>query len=47
MAGLVLLLAGTAAGFSLDPDTATVYRGEPHSWFGFSVAAHRDHDTGW
>ena len=42
-----LLLAVSAAGFSLDVDRAAVYSGDSGSLFGFSVAAHRDQQTGW
>ena len=42
-----LLLAVSVAGFSLDVDRAAVYSGDSGSLFGFSVAAHRDQQTGW
>lgn len=34
-------------GFNIDTSSAVVYQGAQDSWFGFSVAAHRDQDTGW
>ena len=33
--------------FNIDTISAVVYQGAQDSWFGFSVAAHRDQDTGW
>ena len=33
--------------FNIDTNSAVVYQGAQDSWFGFSVAAHRDQDTGW
>lgn len=42
-----LLWVGTVASFNLDPGHGVVYSGQPGSLFGFSVAAHRDRNTGW
>ena len=46
--GLTLaLLCTPALSFNLDTENAVVYQGERDSLFGFSVAAHRDQQTGW
>ena len=34
-------------GFNIDVESAVVFQGSRDSLFGFSVAAHRDQDTGW
>ena len=44
---LGLGLASPANSFNLDTENAVVYQGDPDSLFGFSVAAHRDQQTGW
>ena len=44
---LVLQLFSTAHSFNLDTENPVVYQGDPDSLFGFSVAAHRDQQTGW
>ena len=33
--------------FNVDVESGVVYQGRQDSLFGFSVAAHRDQDTGW
>ena len=46
--GLTLaLLCTPARSFNLDTENAVVYQGDRDSLFGFSVAAHRDQQTGW
>ena len=41
------LVLTTVTGFNLDVENPVVYQGDPDSLFGFSVAAHRDQQTGW
>ena len=46
--GLTLAQLWTPAiSFNLDTENAVVYQGDRDSLFGFSVAAHRDQQTGW
>ena len=47
--GLALTWLGPSPAFSfnLDTENAVVYQGDRDSLFGFSVAAHRDQQTGW
>ena len=46
--GLTLAwLTPPANSFNLDTENAVVYQGDRESLFGFSVAAHRDQQTGW
>ena len=42
-----IALLPTTDAFNVDTESAVVYDGAKKSLFGFSVAAHRDHDTGW
>ena len=44
---LAPLLWAAVSGFNLAPGQAAVFQGDPGSLFGFSVAAHRDQQTGW
>ena len=41
------LVLTTVNCFNLDTENPVVYQGDPGSLFGFSVAAHRDQQTGW
>ena len=45
--GLTWLCPSPALAFNLDTENAVVYQGDRDSLFGFSVAAHRDQQTGW
>ena len=44
---LTWLSPSTVHSFNLDTENAVVYQGDRDSLFGFSVAAHRDQQTGW
>ena len=44
---LLQLCISEVLSFNIDTSSAVVYQGAQDSWFGFSVAAHRDQDTGW
>ena len=44
---LTWLCTSPALSFNLDTENAVVYQGDRDSLFGFSVAAHRDQQTGW